>query len=203
MCLTLIRNGYFNNDYSLGSQLQGRAAVVALNSDHREGNFCYGRLLLDGYGFTLSGMYYNGSTAGSITYNAVTNSGTHTGIWSYPTGSDIRIKNSINPINEQYNKFFDLIKPCSFKYNQTERERFHLGFIAQEICDQLDISGIDPWDFAGLDIQHDEEDNDIWYLRYDEFVALNTWQIQKAKARISELETRVSQLESLLQANLD
>ena len=30
-----------------------------------------------------------------------------------------------------------------------------------------------------------------WYLRRDEFVALNTWQIQKLKPRVSALEQTI------------
>jgi predicted nucleic acid-binding Zn-ribbon protein len=49
------------------------------------------------------------------------------------------------------------------------------------------------------------EEDECWYLRRDEFVALNTWQIQKLKPRVSSLEqtileyeTRISNLENQL-----
>jgi predicted RNase H-like nuclease (RuvC/YqgF family) len=49
-------------------------------------------------------------------------------------------------------------------------------------------------------------EEECWYLRRDEFVALNTWQIQKLKPRVSALEqtilnyeTRISNLENELQ----
>jgi cytochrome oxidase assembly protein ShyY1 len=35
-------------------------------------------------------------------------------------------------------------------------------------------------------------------LRYAEFVSLNTWQIQKLKARTAELEVKVTELETKL-----
>jgi hypothetical protein len=50
------------------------------------------------------------------------------------------------------------------------------------------------------------EQDECWYLRRDEFVALNTWQIQKLKPRVSTLEqtiidyeTRISALEQEIQ----
>mgnify|MGYP003530533692 FL=1 len=42
------------------------------------------------------------------------------------------------------------------------------------------------------------EEETSGYLRYDEFVALNTWQVQKAKARISEVEERVAELKAAI-----
>jgi hypothetical protein len=38
-----------------------------------------------------------------------------------------------------------------------------------------------------------------WYLRRDEFIALNTWQIQKLKTRVSELETELAEIKEKLQ----
>ena len=33
------------------------------------------------------------------------------------------------------------------------------------------------------------------YLHYNNFIALNTWQIQKLKSRVAELESRIAALE--------
>jgi hypothetical protein len=41
-------------------------------------------------------------------------------------------------------------------------------------------------------------EEEYYSIRHEEFVALNTWQIQKAKARITELEERVAELETLI-----
>ena len=38
------------------------------------------------------------------------------------------------------------------------------------------------------------DDEGQWYLRRDEFIALNTWQIQKLKARVTELENEIKEL---------
>jgi hypothetical protein len=43
-------------------------------------------------------------------------------------------------------------------------------------------------EFAGLVTLYPNTEKEEWYLRYSEFIALNTWQIQKLKARVAELE---------------
>lgn len=39
-----------------------------------------------------------------------------------------------------------------------------------------------------------ELDEPVWILRRDEFVALNTWQIQKLKTRVTELENEIKEI---------
>ena len=48
----------------------------------------------------------------------------------------------------------------------------------------------------------EKTDDYTLYLRYEQFIPLNTWQIQKAKARITELEIQVASLTERL-ANLE
>ena len=86
----------------------------------------------------------------------------------------------------------------TYKYNNGKSDRLHTGFIAQEIKSALDIANIDTKDFAGLVIFDQGTEIEEWALRYEEFIALNTWQIQKAKARITELEEKVAELEALI-----
>jgi hypothetical protein len=54
------------------------------------------------------------------------------------------------------------------------------------------------YDFAGLcyDINSTTGEITNWRLRYEEFIALNTWQIQKLKKRITELEEKLKALEN-------
>lgn len=110
------------------------------------------------------------------------------------TTSDITKKNSISPINEKFDIFFDNIKAIQYKYNHGESDRYHTGFIAQQIKESLDIAKIPTQDFAGLVINYRGTDREEWYLRYSEFVSLNTWQIQLAKKRISDLEAQIEVL---------
>lgn len=119
------------------------------------------------------------------------------GEWIKPDWvSDVRVKNSIEDLSEKYELLFNALQPKRYKYNDGTSNRYHTGYIAQEVVQSIEESGLTTLDFAGVCIPKDE--NEDWYLRRDEFVALNTWQIQKAKARITELENRVAQLEALI-----
>ena len=109
--------------------------------------------------------------------------------------SDINKKNSINDLQEKYNIFFNNLRPVSYKYNDGTSNRIHTGFIAQDVGYALEQAELTTQEFAGLVI--DEEGNQ--FLRYEEFISLNTWHIQKAMARIAELENTVVELKTQLQ----
>lgn len=112
------------------------------------------------------------------------------------TTSDANLKNTISNIQDKYNNFFDLIRPVTFKYNQGTSDRLHTGFIAQEVLSALNNSDIESKDFGGFIAEKNDDQSFTYYLRYEEFIALNTWQIQKLKLRISELEAKISILEA-------
>lgn len=125
--------------------------------------------------------------------------------WNYngveikTTGSDIRIKHSISSLDEKYSIFFDNIQPVSFIYNQNTfgygtSQRIHTGFIANKIEIALQNSGLTNQEFAGLVIQNPGTDEELYTLRYEEFIALNTQQIQKLKTRVTELEQEIKEL---------
>ena len=112
----------------------------------------------------------------------------------YPedSGSDERIKNSIEILPNEYEQFFDKIEPARYKYNNGTSNRYHTGFIAQQLVKSLEESGLTTQDFAGVMLNHPGEEDECWYLRRDEFVALNTWQIQKLKARAKQAEETIA-----------
>lgn len=121
------------------------------------------------------------------------------------TDSDRNIKNTITPFNNLYyweeekqDKFFDALIPSSYKYNNGSSNRLHIGFIAQDVYDALANAGLNSDDYAYVccDINPITEEKTNWRLRYEEFVALNTWQIQKLKKRITELEAKLDALEN-------
>ena len=67
----------------------------------------------------------------------------------------------------------------------------------------MDKASISTKDFAALVIDKYLNDNneevEDWYLRYGEFVSLNTWQIQKLKTRVTDLETEIFNLKLQLE----
>ena len=112
--------------------------------------------------------------------------------------SDVRFKKDIVEYSDKYEIFYDSLKPVKYKYINGTSDRFHTGFIAQEVVEALETSGLTTQDFAGVMLTYPGEEDECWRLRRDEFVSLNTWQIQKAKARITELENKVAELEALI-----
>lgn len=110
--------------------------------------------------------------------------------------SDRNRKNSISTLEDNYNILFDNLLPIKYKYNEGTSDRYHTGFIAQEVGEALDKAKLSTQDFAGLTIQNPNTEDELWGLRYSEFISLNTWQIQKLKKRASAAETRIMNLEA-------
>lgn len=113
--------------------------------------------------------------------------------------SDQNAKNSIEIISDTYETIFDNLQPVTYKYNDGTSSRIHTGFIAQNVADAVEKAGLTTTDFAAVCYNVDENGDKVdWGIRYGELVSLNTWQIQKTKTRITELEERVTQLEKLI-----
>lgn len=122
--------------------------------------------------------------------------------------SDSNFKDSFN-IDERYFDFFSRLQPVLYKYKNNNHHRKHIGFIAQDVENALSESKLSSEEFAGLLIEKDylitkEEsgaDEDIIYdelyaLRYEEFIALNTAIIQRQQKQIDELTKRIERLEA-------
>lgn len=106
--------------------------------------------------------------------------------------SDQNQKNSIEALSDRYVMLLDLVEPKRFKMNDGTSGRYHVGFIAQEVEAAMASAGISSTEFGGFVKDKDKDGNDIYMLRYDEFVALNTRQIQLLKARVAELEAKIA-----------
>ena len=111
------------------------------------------------------------------------------------TVSDRNHKHNIADIPDDFEAFFDDLRAVTFVYNEADSGRTHLGFIAQEVEDSLAKCGISTQNFAGICISRDAETQKTTYsLRYEEFIPLNTLEIQKLKARVAELEKEIKEL---------
>lgn len=135
--------------------------------------------------------------------------------------SDKNLKHSIADINDKYEKFFSLLKPVSYQYDLGESQRYHIGYIAQDVEEALNESNLATKDFAGIvkiDIKSreqetsedgstmkDVEGSEVNYLldkgmkqqynlAYTEFIALNTHMIQKLMKKIDLLEKQIQEL---------
>lgn len=101
------------------------------------------------------------------------------------TTSDAGKKNSITAISESYSALFDNLLPRLYKYNDGTSNRIHVGFIAQEVEAAINAAGLSSLDFAGF-VKSDEQE--AYYLRYEEFIALCVHEIQSLKKEIGELK---------------
>lgn len=109
--------------------------------------------------------------------------------------SDRNAKNSITDIDEKYSTLFDGLQPRLYKYNDGTSDRLHSGFVAQEVEEAMRAASIPASDFAAFCVDSAGTDEEQQGLRYEEFVSLNTWQIQKLKAHLREMESRLAILE--------
>ena len=118
--------------------------------------------------------------------------------------SDQRLKNSISDDLNNYIDFFMTLKPSIYKWNNGTSNRFHIGFIAQQVEEAILKSGLSTQEFAGLCIKKPEERRPVpvlenqYSLRYDEFIALNTYMIQKLYKEIDSLKDQIQKLQEAI-----
>jgi hypothetical protein len=102
------------------------------------------------------------------------------------------IKHEIHDFDDRYDLFFDKLNPQLFKYNFESDLGYSMGFIWEEARLSMDECGLTENDMGAI---HESEGTiGGKVFRKDDFVALNTWQIQKLKARIEELESKLAAL---------
>ena len=127
----------------------------------------------------LTGMATN------ITFDASNAGSLGAGTWYYNGGtilssSDRRFKNSISSFPESFHNFYQSLTPRVFKYNNGSSNRYHTGFIAQEVEEAILKNGLTLNDLAlFVRVSHEkaptDDINGACYLRYEEFISLNTW----------------------------
>ena len=154
---------------------------------------------------TLEGYtsYFRGETVRLVGANGVYlgSSG------STAVSSDENLKDLFE-IDERYEQFFDLLEPVLYTYKETGHRK-HVGIGARHVKYCLDKAGIDTEDFAGLIIETDvtigEEENqrhydDLYSIRYEEFIMLNTMKIKKLEKRIEVLESEKIEQNELIRS---
>lgn len=111
--------------------------------------------------------------------------------------SDRRLKTDISyEMDSRYDTLYANLKPASYQYVDGTSDRTHTGFVAQDVEEALEAAGLTDKEFAGVVRGQPDENGDYsYFLRYEEFVALNTYQIQKLMAAIANLEKRINKLE--------
>ena len=113
--------------------------------------------------------------------------------------SDKNLKNTIEDLADNYESLFYKLNAKTFKYNDGTSDRKHIGFIAQEVKDAIDNSGLTTQDVGAYVADTNQADgSELLALRYSEFVALNTHMIQKCLAKISSLEDEIKLLKETI-----
>lgn len=161
-------------------------------------------------------------SSGTTEYNEYAKVAVYSG-WSYGGGislnadsvsvngsiiesSDKNVKHDINYNLERYENLYDDLMPCSYKFNFGKSNRDHTGFIAQEVKKAIEDNGLSTSNFAAyVELNNTDSPQYGQYgLRYEEFIALNTWQIQKLKKKVATLEEQVATLtEQVNKLNVD
>ena len=133
----------------------------------------------------------------------------------YNNVSDRNKKHDIVNLNEQQciNVICSLI-PVSYKFNDTEYQRNHWGFVAQDVESALNSLNISWQDFAVVDktlhktetmpgekVQNSEETYD-YYLRYEAFIAPIVAVEQNHEKRIQQLENDLAVANAIIQSLL-
>lgn len=114
-----------------------------------------------------------------------------TAILAAAVSSDEKIKNNITSLNsEKLENFYNKIQPKSFYYNSGYGNPLeqHYGVIAQDIIKAEKECNINDSAIVFHDLDQPLA------VRYNEFIALNTWQIQKLKQRVTELENEIKEI---------
>ena len=107
------------------------------------------------------------------------------------SSSDRRVKKDIVDFDDRYEILFNKLKPRNYKYVDGNKGRVHSGYIAQEVTEAIEEAKM-TLDEVAYVCAFENKDGETYYgLRYEELIAINTWQIQKLKERIKQLEDKL------------
>ena len=129
--------------------------------------------------------------------------------------SDATRKEQVTALGEKQLAFFEKLRPVSYKlksgFDDAENhDRLHYGFIAQEVEQAMAECDISAMEFGGLckdkevvlaktlnedgteSVASKETGADIYSLRYQEFIALNTAAIQALKREVTALRAEIN-----------
>lgn len=219
------KNKYWNAIYTSNLYLMGDGTVLRPHSTAKNNS-----LGTTNYPWSkINGKNINGSTVssdmvimGNTSCRPIVDGGASLGTSNYRwrevfsdkgviNTSDETMKNSIDSINEKYEKLFFKINPVTFKFNSGDRT--HIGAISQQIETAMNELNISADEFGGFckDFKYNleiddkgneykisllndtDEDEYIYGLRYSEFIMLNTHMIQKLYKKVDELEGKLEE----------
>ena len=135
--------------------------------------------------------YYGFVTNSNLAFKVGSNRrGVLSGTWEFDTGEVVTscrlAKHDIEPLDDRYSVLFDNIEPVRFKYNNGQSNRYHTGFILDELKDAMDEASIDSSEFAAYCVN--DEQTGEGGIRYEEIIALLVKEVQELKKEIKEIK---------------
>lgn len=101
--------------------------------------------------------------------------------------SDRRLKHDIETLDNSIDLITKL-RPVKFKYNNGTSDRFHHGFIAQEVRDAIEGDDFGVWCY--------DKTEDINFIRYDELIADLVGSVQYLNNKVNDLENKLKERDS-------
>lgn len=168
--------------------LSGGQMTGSINLGHR--HYLQGKTNAGGT-YVVSGMGIGGSDNVNCVYLG------DTALRTYLRGATVRLKDGsvvTSNLNKKhdvrkledsvYETMFSYLNPISYKLNDGDSGRTHIGFGAQHVIEAVEKVGLTTKDFAAVIIDLENGDPVDYCLRYEEFISLNTHMIQKTRAEM-------------------
>lgn len=107
------------------------------------------------------------------------------------TGSDKKLKKDIRMLGDPYDVFFRGIVPVTYRYKNHSTGKRHIGYNANNIQKAAERAGLDLSDLGLFNV----DKHGTRSLAYQEFCALNTYEIQSIMEKMARMEEHIKRLE--------
>ena len=164
---------------SAGSAVYATTGIVAGNN--------YGFYVRNASGSQVKLFWLTGGdvcTVGSNDYATSILGKTITASKTITVSSDRRLKRDITVLDGRHQALFDRLRPVSYRLQEGEDGKEHIGLVAQEVQEALEQSGLTN---SAL-VQADSEG--MLSIGYTELIGLLVDEVQTLKARVKALEER-------------
>lgn len=169
---------------------------------------CSGGVKLGNWSITSSGSLYSISGSVGVSFTPGSLSVSPNGYTSWvnvlkagQNASDKRLKKNIFEFDNSFDRIFDSLKPVRFEYSTEFLDKgVHFGYLAQDVIKAFEDEGknIGDYSFVYEAAVGDNPDAQYYQLNQTEFMALNTWQIQKLKKEVRDLQKEIQELKEII-----
>lgn len=200
---TLISNKYAAKSHSHSYlPLSGGQMTGNINMGHR--HYLTGKTNAGG-SHDVSGIGIGGTDSVNCVYLG------NTSLRTYLRGASVRLKDGtavtsnlekkhdVYPLeNSKYEDMFNHLNPVSYKLNDGDSGRDHLGFGAQHVVEAIRKAGLTTQEYGAVIIDYVDGQPVDYCLRYEEFIALNTHMIQKTRKDLDYQVGRIDMQQAII-----